>query len=299
MLRIAGVFDFIEDAVSSAWDDLKAAPGIGPIATALDDFASGPLKDFAQTTIGKVVLTAVSANAYLLAAPAVGAQLAAVTFALPGVAAGESFAKAWTEAFLERVTALIKYFVGQGIPDDVATSDAGEALSSGMQKVQDFAAQVNVTGMSFQELAQRAGVRADVAALYLAQASGDLSGYLAHVWDPATGADLGLLPTAQSKIQQIMQAGIAAHAAAVAKLAPAATTATTARASAVQGAILHRFLAPSSPAPIVAPAPPSAAVRSSGGVAAVPPRNGAGSTVAIVVLGAAALGALVWWNRSR
>lgn len=169
------------------------------IVDKVGDIIPGPLKDafskFADTGIGHVVLFVASGGAYSALVPALGPQLAAVAFALPGMAKGDNFMKAWMEGFVERVTLLIKYFISTGIPQDQAADMAAQATQSDMDKAQKYVDQIGgvakLAGMDFQTLAAKAGIREDMAAEYLANANGNLSLPQSYKWDPATGKSLG------------------------------------------------------------------------------------------------------------
>lgn len=262
---VGSVFDDIGDAVTGTWDDLKnTVPGLGPISDALDNFASGPLRDFASTIPGKIVLTAVSGGAYMAASPVVGAQVAAAVFALPGMAKGDSFVQAWTEAFVERLSALISYFIAQGIPQEAATTKVGQIVNQGLDKLKPFADKLALANWDVQKLAELAGVREDLAAYYLAQATGDLQKYLKdRVFDPATGKEIfgpsmgsqimAKLAAIQKAAQEKAQREASARAARLgdlgsfkAMLQPAATTTTQAavRAAAVAPSLDRSIAAP-------------------------------------------------------
>jgi hypothetical protein len=218
--RIGDVFsdawDTVTDPVTSAWDDAKkVVPGLSDLSDAIDSFASGPLKDFAKTAVGKVVLTAISGGAYMAVAPAVGAQLAAATFALPGMARGEKFAQAWTEAFVERITALIKYFIGQGLPEGIADTKAGQIAQDVIDRCAPYADQLGKAGFDFFKLARLAGIREDFAALYIAQQLGDMRLYTDHQFDVATGNAIvgpSWADAAKRAAEKVRQAAIAEQA---------------------------------------------------------------------------------------
>ena len=206
---VSAVASAVADVTTSAWDDVKnTVPGAQAISDAFDSFATGPLRDFARKNpIAPVVLTAVSGGAYALAAPIAGAQLAAVTFALPGMAKGENFVHAWVEGFVDRVTALVAYFIGHGVPANVANVQIPQQMSDEMQKVTDYVQQsgVDLSQVDLKGLAARAGVREDVAAHYLANALGDLKLPDHYEFDDATGKATPL-QTAAQKLQAVADA---------------------------------------------------------------------------------------------
>lgn len=88
---VTDVVNDIGDAVSSAAD---------AIGDALKAVSDNPFSQF--------LITAFSTSLYYALAGPFGPQLAAVVFALPGMAKGDDFAKAWTTAFIDRVNQTIK-----------------------------------------------------------------------------------------------------------------------------------------------------------------------------------------------
>jgi hypothetical protein len=197
--EFGAIWDDVADVATSVWDDTAGK--------VMPDFMKEGIKKFADSAVGHVVLLAISGSAYYALAPTVGAQLAAVTFALPGMARGDNFMQAWTSGFVERVTLLIKYFVGQGMPDNKATEGVTDMAQGDMQKIQQYADSAGVgkaAAMTVQKLAQLLGVREDMAAEWLANATGDLSIPKQYNFDPKTGKILGKRPmTRQEKIDLV------------------------------------------------------------------------------------------------
>lgn len=198
--------DGLGDDFGSFFDDpLGTVEGVvsdvgDTISSVVPDVLKDKFKEFAGSTIGHVVLFAASGGAYAILAPTLGPQVAAVAFALPGMAKGENFMKAWTEGFTERITILIKYFMSTGVPQDQAAQSATNLFTDQMQTVQHYVDSIGgvakLGGMDFKTLAEKAGVREDVAAEYLANAVGNLSLPTSYNFDPATGKATG--PSNQS-----------------------------------------------------------------------------------------------------
>lgn len=137
--------DAISNAVDTVSDAISSIPGIGDAW----QFFGGQAKDFAGTAFGQVALTAFATVSYGALAPALGAlgpQLAAVTFAIPGLAKGDPFDKAWVEAFVSRLEKLAEYFGGK------LAADAAAQFQPAMDKlVQDAADQ----GLGVDQLADK------------------------------------------------------------------------------------------------------------------------------------------------
>lgn len=195
------IFEDAADVATSAWDDT--------VGKVIPDFMKEGVRKFADSAIGHVVLMAVSGSIYGALAPTLGAQASAIVFALPGMARGDSFVQAWTEGFIERLTILIKYFVGQGIPDDKAAEQVTNAAQADMQKVQDYANKVgvdNVAKMTIQQLASMLGIRQDMAAEWLSNATGDLNLPKQYSFDPKTGAIVGKVSNWKEKARMVAAA---------------------------------------------------------------------------------------------
>lgn len=87
--------DSISDFADALVDALHAIPGM--------DEAGELLKDFARTSFGKWSLEILATFGYYVMAPYVGAQLAAVSFAAPGLARACPFVSSWIEESIDRV----------------------------------------------------------------------------------------------------------------------------------------------------------------------------------------------------
>jgi hypothetical protein len=225
-----GYGDDFGSIFDDAWDVVTSA--VSGVESVIPDFAKDAFNKFANTAIGHVVLFAISGSAFAALVPSVGPQLAAVAFALPGMAKGDNFMKAWTDGFMERITLLINYFAGgggttsgaaaqakqdatskMGLPADpastaAATQQVANLASDQMAKLTAYVASIGgpdkLGNIDFQTLAQRAGVREDFAAQYLANAVGNLTLPKSYSFDPATGKATGkILLSVQDKARLI------------------------------------------------------------------------------------------------
>jgi hypothetical protein len=93
------LWDAITDVVTSVADTsvdvLKSVPGGAELAGAVDDFMTGPMRDFAKTPAGMLIWRAAAGALYGPLAWQIGPQVASFMFALPGLARGQDFADAW------------------------------------------------------------------------------------------------------------------------------------------------------------------------------------------------------------
>lgn len=181
--------DLLDDAgnsLSDAWNAaVDAVPGARDVADAIDSVVTGPVRDFAHTAIGRVVLTAMASSLTGALAPILGPQLMTVAFALPGMAAGDDFLTAWTQEFASRVQKTADIMGADVVPD--VWTDQLNKLNAYLQE-----SGVDLTKIDFHALAQAAGVRDDVAAWAVSGATGTMADYVRHVFDPKTGKDLGI-----------------------------------------------------------------------------------------------------------
>lgn len=110
----SSVADVVKDTASSAVDAAvdvakKALEPIGlqglpdDVTRFIGSLVTGPLKDFANTDVGRAVLRAFATSQYYYLAPILGPQLAAIAFAFPGLAQGKEPVKAWVDEFVYRV----------------------------------------------------------------------------------------------------------------------------------------------------------------------------------------------------
>lgn len=96
--------DSISDFANAMVDALHAIPGM--------DEAGELLKDFAKTDIGKVVVGAFTTFAYYAMAPYLGAQMAAIAFAIPGSIKAEPFTQSWIVETIDRTIRTVNALLG-------------------------------------------------------------------------------------------------------------------------------------------------------------------------------------------
>jgi hypothetical protein len=156
-------------AVSDVFD---AIPG----SEWVKDFTNGPLRDFAKSSVGTVVLRALATTLTGGLASAMGPQLASVAWSMPGLVRGEPFDEAYWKEFSWRA---------EKTAQAVGTDAAGKALSEMLKRTSDqlmdqakatfpnlpldqgLKRLVETTGLTPEKLAAQLGVRPDVAAAAL------------------------------------------------------------------------------------------------------------------------------------
>jgi len=146
----------VVDVAEAAWDVLDEVPGVAEFGDGFRDLINGPLKDFANSAVGKIVLRALAGSAYAVGAgflgPMIGAQLASAAFALPGLARGEDFWSAWFEEswYRAKTTADI---VGPGVVEDLGfVREVERALNDLKALLPDYAS------LTAEEAASRLGI---------------------------------------------------------------------------------------------------------------------------------------------
>lgn len=98
-------------------------PGVQQVADAIGDFA--------KTSVGRLIATAVATTLYGALAVVVGPQLASIAFAFPGLLRGDSFSQSWIEEFSSRVHA-----VAEIMGPDIAAK-VGDELQDALGKITD------------------------------------------------------------------------------------------------------------------------------------------------------------------
>lgn len=168
------------DITTSAIDTI---PGGQDVRLAVDSAVTGPVRDFANTAVGRTMLSALASTVTGGLAPVLGPQLATIAFALPGMAAGDDFVTAWTQEFGKRVeqTAAI-----------VGASYAGPLVQEQLSKAQVYLDQLKAAGVDpatvgFQEFAKNAGVSDWTAAVVLDGYRGVIE-YGLNLFNITTGA---------------------------------------------------------------------------------------------------------------
>lgn len=114
--------DSITDFGNGLVDALHAIPGMNE--------AGELLKDFAHTAVGEWCLRVLATAGYYVMAPYLGAQLAAVSFALPGSARAEPFTQAWITETIDRVIRTINILLQQE-----GLRNLGSATSEAVNKI--------------------------------------------------------------------------------------------------------------------------------------------------------------------
>ena len=187
-------------------------------------------KDFANSDVGAIILTALTTSSFGAVTAAWGPQFASASFAIPGLFRGEDFHVAWTKETAHRIVKTILYFAAEygkelgdkldssieeilaksGIEEaagkawddaynkldaetksyvDKALAEVGPALQAqwdrGLAYVTSSTGIDQYTGLTAVQLAEKAGIREDIAASVIAlwnEQNVDLSQY-----DLATG----------------------------------------------------------------------------------------------------------------
>jgi hypothetical protein len=271
------IVDGVEDIATSAFDDLKkTVPGFSELAGLVDDFASGPVRDFARTGVGRVFLSAVASTLTGGLVPFLGPQLATAAFALPGLARGDDFVTAWTQEFTSRVKQTAQ----------IVGSDAvGPLWKDQLEKANAFIAAhgIDLTQIDFRALAEAAGIREDLAAWLIAGAAGELDLFQPNAYDPVTGKHVPVKDPLQIYLDDVRrQAQARAAEVARAYSKAAAVKALPASSTSFAQIIQDKVIAPTTRA--VNPDAPKTSV--------------AGDVVLGLVI-AGALGALYWWSQDR
>lgn len=114
--------DSMRDFGNALVDALHAIPGM--------DEAGELLKDFSRTAFGEWCLRVLATVGYYVMAPYLGAQLAAVSFALPGVAKGSPFLQSWITETIDRVIKTINILLQQE-----GLRNVGSATSEAVNKI--------------------------------------------------------------------------------------------------------------------------------------------------------------------
>lgn len=196
---IASVGDIFSD-VADAVSDAVSAVG-GGISDALADVPG--LRDFANTAVGRTVLSALATSVTGGLAPLVGPQLATVAFAIPGVSAGDDFLTSWTQEFGRRVDQTVAILGVQAVPE----------LNDAIQKAVDYlqSAGIDPAQITMTDLAKAAGVDDWSAAFVLDKALGQIH-YLSNAFSPLTGNLLSGItfdlndPVSTASLQRMQQA---------------------------------------------------------------------------------------------
>lgn len=150
------------DWVESAWDVVDDIPGFSQLGDGVKSLVTGPLRDVANTVVGKVVLRALAGTVYAFGAGLLGAagpQLASVAFAIPGLARGEDFWSAWFEESLYRAKSAAE-ILGPGVANDaMKTPEVKQVLDEVAKYSGQFLGQkIELFQLTTSEVAKRLGV---------------------------------------------------------------------------------------------------------------------------------------------
>lgn len=146
------VWDAAADVVSSVWDRV-------PGSELVDDFTGGPLQDFANTAVGKVILRAIATSVTGGLAPVLGPQLATVAWTIPGVLRGEPWDEAWLLEFNHRAEAAAQQLGGE------AGAVFGQQLGAALSRIRSAFPEGSPVTWAAEQLARELAIRVDVAAL--------------------------------------------------------------------------------------------------------------------------------------
>jgi hypothetical protein len=233
-------FDPVAKPVNKLTDDvsktlgniLAAVPGESEVAKAVTALVNGPLKDFANTAVGKVFLTALGTSLYMGLAAYQGAgaalvnALAPAAFATPGVARGDDFDQAWIDGFIDRVkrTGEILATMGTGeiaseaanyVPDVVtqATTAANEVKAGldGLVATYGPIAQSLGAPATIDQIAQSLGISQWAAATAKSIYTGvgvcdPFPDCLAEQYDPLTGQRVGVAGSLEGSLSARLSA---------------------------------------------------------------------------------------------
>ncbi len=189
--------------VDDVIDAIQDAPIVGGLASPVRDFVHGPMRDFAKTTVGAMVLTSIAVT-IAVAVPFVGPQLEFFAFATPGFIAGGDFGPAWVVGYTQYIKQGVKFLsqnqVDLGLPDlelppevEQQMSDYTQKLQDGVKTAIDFLhalAPNALASMTYDQLSKELGIRYDSAVWGLAAARGNMAELAAAKlmkFDPGTG----------------------------------------------------------------------------------------------------------------
>jgi hypothetical protein len=148
-----GVLDDLTDPIghvaNGLVDALHVIPGM--------DWAGEQLKDFAKTGVGEWSLRIIATYGYYVAAPYLGAQLASVSFAIPGLLKAEPFLESWIKETMDRVIKTVEVIIQSKLPDVGET--AGKAGGDAFKK---FLVDNPIAADTFNKLMAETGTATDL-----------------------------------------------------------------------------------------------------------------------------------------
>ena len=294
-----GPDDFVK-AVAGGWN--WYAGGVSDVAT----WAAKGMSDFAKSDIGKNILTVATSALYMTLAPVLG-PLTLLTFAIPGLIAGDDFGDALLDGFVGQTQRALTALGGsadisslpQSVQDQVyQLSDTIHQQVATASQYLDQLGAGDIANMTYEKLAQAAQTRMDSAAAALVSRRhnpDEVAQYAKLHFDPVTGVLQNSIPNAQgvaggAAFQQANQ-GLLVKAPVITSQAAGGQYSTLNRSTALESAITAAYpkapATPATPASVVAALPPHQAI-----VAATPTTHAPLSTPAKVGIGGAILAGL-------
>lgn len=276
---VTGVVGDVGDVAGDIFDEI-------PGNQHLKDLVNGPLRDFAKSPVGMVVLRAIATAMYMPLANELlywgvpfGAQMATVAWTTPGLLRGEDFDEAWMIEFRYRAEKTAEYFGGSKAVLDMFGKQLQDALDQ-------LASQFEVGDLikfTAEQLAEHLDIRVDVAEFAIALWN-RIQPPAYDEFDPKTGRRYTPIERAINRgaIIETFDDARANRTSAIAKLFPSSSSSSTST---------TRSPAPATRAPAIA----SSGATSSPTTSTRSKKNDVVLAVAIV----AAAGALVWWHREE
>jgi hypothetical protein len=196
-----GVTSAADDVVSGAWDLVDDLPGFKQLGEGTKALFKGPLRDFANTGVGQMVLRAMTTSIMGPIGVVAGPWAMMTAASLPGVARGDSFEEALLSENLWRlektaevlgpdVAGLLPAQYGEAV--DAIKARAEELAPGGdlAEAARELAARAGVSPEEYaRRLAAELGIREDMAAQAFELVS--RLKFLSHDdYDPATGRNV-------------------------------------------------------------------------------------------------------------
>jgi Sec-independent protein translocase protein TatA len=123
-----GVLDDLTDPIGDVADGMVSVIHLVPGV----DWTGEQLKDFAKTGVGEWALRIVATYGYYVAAPYLGAQMASVSFAMPGLLKAEPFLESWIKETMDRVIKTVEILIQTKLPE--LGKGAGKAANEAFKK---------------------------------------------------------------------------------------------------------------------------------------------------------------------
>ena len=224
----------LDDPTQVLGDAVHLIPGV--------DWAGEQLKDFANSTGGKILLVAFTTAAYyatsdvLAVYTAMAPQIASLTFAIPGLAKGDSFAQAWVTEWAERVKKTIQMIGGEAgeVVGKKMLEEVGPAVTKLMEDpaFKPLVEQFTKGSETLTSIAKKLNIREDVAQAALDAVSQKVSSFASDViqgfeiggiiipdvpaqngskFDPITGVQSNHITFSMAQINQVNAAPVKAE----------------------------------------------------------------------------------------